>query len=763
MGALQITLGVIGVAISIVAWIMFVAGVWRMVRIIRLGQPDPTRNGPFGPRITTLIKEFAAHTRMNKFRHVGPWHWMVMWGFLIGSLAWFEAYGETFDPEFHWPIIGAWQPWLLLTELLGLGTVIGGIALAIIRQRNHPRRADRQSRFQGSNFGQAYFVEAVVIIEGLGILGVKAFKISSGIEDPSWWSSFATKGIAELLPSSTAAVTITALIKLLSGMVWLIVVGRKLTMGVAWHRFSAFFNIYFKREKDGGVALGALKPMMSAGKPLDFEEADPEKDVFGAGAVEDFSWKGWLDFTTCTECGRCQSQCPAWNTGKPLSPKLLITQLRDHAYAKAPYLLAGGRRDMAGDEIGLTGDNPHAGIDVLALAESERPLVGTAEDGGVIDPDVLWSCTSCGACVEQCPVDIEHVDHIVDMRRYQVMIESNFPTELNGMFKNLENKGNPWGQNAKDRLAWAEDLDFEVPVFEGELGDAEYLFWVGCAGAFEDRAKKTTRAVAELLHLADVKYTVLGPEESCTGDPARRAGNEFLFQMLAQQNVEVLNSVFEDRPPLERKIVVTCAHCFNTLANEYPELGGQYEVVHHTQLLNRLVREKRLVPVAPIADDVTYHDPCYLGRHNKIYEAPRELVGASGAQFREMPRHGDRSMCCGAGGARMWMEEKIGKRINIDRVDEALGTAPSKIATGCPFCRVMLTDGVTARQNDGIASEKVEVVDVSQLLLQSVKRRPQPVPEAASTELPESGSDPLEADTPTDKVSTGTPLPEEDK
>ncbi|HJQ44823.1 MAG TPA: (Fe-S)-binding protein [Amycolatopsis sp.] len=758
MGALQVTLGVIGVAISIVAWIAFVAGVWRMVRIIRLGQPDPTRGGPFGPRLRTLITEFAAHTRMNKFRHVGPWHWMVMWGFLIGSLAWFEAYGETFDPHFHWPIIGAWEPWLLLTELLGLGTVIGGVALAIIRQRNHPRRADRQSRFQGSNFTQAYFVEAVVVLEGLGILGVKAFKISSGIEDPALWSSFVTKPLAEILPASTAAVSITALVKLLSGMVWLLVVGRTLTMGVAWHRFSAFFNIYFKREADGGVALGALKPMMSAGKPLDFEEADPEKDVFGAGRIEDFSWKGWLDFTTCTECGRCQSQCPAWNTGKPLSPKLVITQLRDHAYAKAPYLLAGGKKDMAGEEIGLTGDNPHAGIDVLALAEAERPLVGGADELGVIDPDVLWSCTSCGACVEQCPVDIEHVDHIVDMRRYQVMIESNFPAELNGMFKNLENKGNPWGQNAKDRLAWTEGLGFDVPVYgdsSGELGDAEYLFWVGCAGAFEDRAKKTTRAVAELLHMADVKYTVLGPEESCTGDPARRAGNEFLFQMLAQQNVEVLNSVFEDRPPHQRKIVVTCAHCFNTIANEYPELGGQFEVVHHTQLLNRLVREKRLVPVAPIADDVTYHDPCYLGRHNKVYDAPRELVGASGAQFREMPRHGDRSMCCGAGGARMWMEEKIGKRINIERVDEALGTAPSKIATGCPFCRVMLSDGVTARQSDGRASEKVEVVDVSQLLLQAVQRAPRPVP-AETAGLPATEADPLE-------VSTGTPQPAEER
>jgi len=736
---LQLVLGLVAVAVSVVAWAVFVAGVWKMIKIIRLGQPDATRNGPFWPRLKTLIVEFVAHTRMAKFRSVAPWHWMVMWGFLIGSAVLFEAYGEVFDPHFHWPVIGTWSVWLLLVELLGLGTVVGGVALAIIRQRNHPRRADRVSRFQGSDFSSAYFVEAVVIIEGLGILGVKAFKQSSGLEEAPLWTSFVTQPLAHLLPSAAIWVSVMALVKLLSGMIWLVVVGRNLTMGVAWHRFSAFFNIYFKREADGGVALGALKPMMSGGKVLDLEEADPDSDVFGVGKVEDFSWKGWLDFSTCTECGRCQSQCPAWNTGKPLSPKLVITQLRDHAFAKAPYLLAGGSRDMAGDEVGLVEDKYEdykkrlESIDVLAMAESERPLVGGPDELGVIDPEVLWSCTTCGACVEQCPVDIEHVDHIVDMRRYQVLIESNFPTELGGMFKNLENKGNPWGQNAKDRLAWTEGLEFEVPVFDGELGDAEYLFWVGCAGAFEDRAKKTTRAVAELLHTAGVKYAVLGPEETCTGDPARRAGNEFLFQMLAQQNVEVLNSVFEDRPAGQRKIVVTCAHCFNTLANEYPQVGGTYEVVHHTQLLNKLVRERRLVPVAPVTEDVTYHDPCYLGRHNKVYEAPRELIGASGAKLREMPRHEERSMCCGAGGARMWMEERIGKRINVDRVDEALSTAPSKIATGCPFCRVMLTDGVTARQSDGQAGAHVEVVDVAQMLLESVKRgQPAPAAEEAN-------------------------------
>jgi Fe-S oxidoreductase len=730
MGAVQLTLGGIALAVSVVAWSMFVASVARMIHTIRLG-----RNGPFLPRITTMVKEFAAHTRMAKFRQVAPWHWLVMWGFLIGSLALFEAYGEVFVPTWGWPILEDWSLWSLLMEVLGVGTVVGGVALAIIRQLNHPRRPDRLSRFAGSNFRAAYFVEAVVIIEGLGILGVRAGKAAMGVHATPTWAAFVTNPVGHLLPASAALVSVFAFVKLMSAMVWVYVVAKNMTMGVAWHRFSAFFNIYFKREADGGVALGALKPMMSGGKVLDLEEADPDEDTFGVGKVEDFSWKGWLDFSTCTECGRCQSQCPAWNTGKPLSPKLLITGLRDHAYAKAPYLLAGGKKDMAGDEIGLK-DGSHAGIDVLALAEAERPLIGGLDEMGVIDPEVLWSCTSCGACVEQCPVDIEHVDHIVDMRRYQVMIESNFPSELNGMFKNLENKGNPWGQNAKDRLQWTEDLDFEVPVFDGELSDdTEYLFWVGCAGAFEDRAKKTTRAVAELLQMADVTYTVLGSEETCTGDPARRAGNEFLFQMLAQQNVEVLNSVFEGRDPLKRKVVVTCAHCFNTLANEYPELGGQFDVVHHTQLLNRLVREKRLTPVAPIAEDVTYHDPCYLGRHNKVYDAPRELVGASGATLREMPRHGDRSMCCGAGGARMWMEEKIGKRINVERVDEALGTAPSKIATGCPFCKVMLNDGLTARQNDGIASEKVEIVDVAQLLLTAVKRKPEPKPAPAPAPL----------------------------
>lgn len=732
MNALTITLGTIGALLSLVCWYIFLSGALRMFNTVRIGQSAPDRWRPFFPRFKQMIIEFIAHTRMNKFRSVGWAHWLVMVGFLGGFLLWFEAYGQTFNPEFHWPIFGNTWAWHLWDEILGLGTVIGITTLIVIRQLNHPRLPARLSRFGGSNFKAAYVIEGIVLLEGLGMIMVKAGKIATyGHANP--WTDFFTMQVAKLLPASPVMISVFAFVKLMTGMIWLAIVGRNITWGVAWHRFSAFFNIYFKREDDGTVALGAAKPMMSKGKVLTMENVDPDTDTLGAGNIEDFSWKGWLDFTTCTECGRCQSQCPAWNTGKPLSPKLLIMSLRDHGYAKAPYLLAGGRKDMGGDEIGLVDAEGNvkeaalAAIPEAARLEADRKLVGETVEGEmapVIDAETLWSCTNCGACVEQCPVDIEHVDHIIDMRRYQVLIESEFPSELAGLFKNLENKGNPWGQNSKDRLNWIHEMDFEIPVFGKDADsfeDYEYLFWVGCAGAYEDRAKKTTKAVAELLATAGVKFMVLGADETCTGDSARRAGNEFLFQQLAMQNIEMLNSVFDGIEQKKRKIVVTCAHCFNALGNEYPEVGGDYEVVHHTQLLNRLVRQKKLIPVASVSEDVTYHDPCFLGRHNKVYDAPRELMEASGSKLVEMPRHGERSMCCGAGGARMWMEENIGKRINVDRVDEALSTNPKKIATGCPFCRVMLTDGVTARQEQG-QGEGVEVVDVAQLMLNSVTR-----------------------------------------
>jgi Fe-S oxidoreductase len=511
------------------------------------------------------------------------------------------------------------------------------------------------------------------------------------------------------------------------------------------HIFVAPLNVLFKRKP---VALGAVKPLTVGGTPVDFENIEDldEDAALGVGKVEDFTWKGMLDFTTCTECGRCQSQCPAWNTEKPLSPKLLIMNLRDHAMAKAPYLLAD--------------PDDREGLPDKVKAEAERELVGATQGdpaiptgGAVIDPDVLWSCTSCGACVQQCPVDIEHVDHIVDMRRYQVLIESSFPTELNQLFKGLENKGNPWNMSPNARMDWAKDLDVEVKqvgVDVEDLDEVDWLFWVGCAGAYEDRAKKTTRAVAELLDLAGVSFAVLGDGETCTGDPARRSGNEFVFQQLAMQNAEVFKET------KVKKVVSTCAHCFNTLKNEYAAFGVELEVVHHTQLLNRLVREGKLTPVPQNGTPsraVTYHDPCYLGRHNQVYSPPRELLSViPGADFKEMPRNSERSFCCGAGGARMWMEEKIGERINVNRTTEAVATGADQIAIGCPFCRVMLSDGLTALQAQGEAREEVEVLDVAQMLLASVKRDPDP---AAVTAEPSPGDATQSADTVTDHEDVG--------
>jgi len=711
-------MGTVAVIFIVVGFGMLFRAGWQIFRHVRLGRPDPYRAGPVFHRLGILIKEFLGHTRMLKWGFIGAAHWLVMIGFGALFLTLVGAVGETFSPTFEIPWLG-YQDWYgLFVELIAATTVLGITTLIAVRQLNHPRRPGRKSRFAGSNFWQAYFVESVILAVGVCIFLIRGFQSANGILPYPTWAAPISTWLGSWLPAWLWAVSFVALIKIVVSMVWAIVIARNLSMGVAWHRFLAFFNIYFKREDTGRTALGSLAPMMSAGEVLNLEEADPEKDTFGAGKVEDFTWKGWLDFATCTECGRCQSQCPAWNTAKPLSPKLVMLALRDHSFAKAPYLAAGGGKDMAGDEKASA--EQLAGVPPTALAEADRPLIGGAELNGVIDPEVLWDCTTCGACVEQCPVDIEHVDHIVDMRRYQVMIESEFPSELGGLFRNLENKGNPWGQNNKERMAWAEGLDFEVPVITDVIDpDHEYLFWVGCAGAFDDRAKRTTRAVAELMYMAAVGFAVLGTAETCTGDPARRAGNEFLFQMMAQAAVDTINDAFGERT--KRKIVVTCAHCFNTLTNEYPTLGGHYEVVHHTQLLNRLVRDRRLVTVAPVGRDVTYHDPCYLGRHNKVYSPPRELIEASGATLKEMPRNSARSFCCGAGGARMWMEEKVGKRINLERTDEALDTGADKIVTGCPFCRVMLTDGLTARQDSGAARAEVEVLDVAQMLLAGVK------------------------------------------
>jgi Fe-S oxidoreductase len=723
---------IVGVLLTVV--ILALAGKrgWFLFSLARAGKPAVGRTKDAPKRVEAEAIEVLGQKKLLKWTIPGLAHVFAFWGFLVLGLTILEAYGALFIADFAVPVIGTWPVVGFLEDLFGVLVLVGIIMFAILRLKNNPATQGRDSRFFGSHTKGAWLILFMIFNVVWTLFLYRGAQINTGVF-PFKSGAFASEWTASLLaPLGESANE------------WLETIGIWLQIGVVLvfllivlhskhlHIGAAPINVYTSRRPN---ALGPLLPIMYKGEPVNFEDP-PDDATFGKGHIGDFTWKNYVDFMACTECGRCQSQCPAWNTGKPLSPKLLMMNLRDTMFTQAPYLLAANGEHPG---LGELHEQALAAVSAEVRAEVERPFIGlragsehSADDGytfdghrttgadlPIIDEDVLWSCTMCGACVNQCPVDIEHIDHIADMRRNQVMIATEFPSELNGLFKNIESKGNPWGMNAGDRNNWISEVDFEVRVFgangeESIPDDVDYLFWVGCAGAFEDRAKRTTKAVAELFNIAGVNFMVLGDGETCTGDPARRAGNEFLFQMQGMQNVEMLNEI------KATKIVVTCPHCLNTLNREYPQLGGNYEVVHHTQLLNDLVKAGRLTPVKSVTEKVTYHDPCYLGRHNNVYVPPRDLIEATGADKVEMERRGEKSFCCGAGGARMWMEEKIGTQVNKNRGDEAIATGASKIAVACPFCSVMLNDAVTSRQQEGIG-EGIEVVDVATLLLAAAK------------------------------------------
>ena len=724
---------IVGLAITVLVLAFAGKRLWFLVSLGRSGKPAVGRLVDPTARVTAEATEVLGQKKLLKWTIPGIAHVFAFWGFLVLGLTILEAYGALFVADFGVPVVGTWPIVGFLEDLFGVLVLVGIVIFALLRVRNNPADKGRSSRFFGSHTRGAWLILFMIFLVVITLFWYRGAQSASG-NLPYSSGAFVSDWVGSLMSGLSPetllwveTVGLWAQIAVIVCFLLIVLNSKHLHIG------AAPVNVYTSRRPN---ALGPLLPIYYKGEPVNFEDP-PDDATFGKGHIADFTWKNYVDFMACTECGRCQSQCPAWNTGKPLSPKLMIMNLRDTMFAQAPYLMA-----AQGQHPGLGEFNTTAleGLTPEVRTEVERPFIGSregsdheADDGytfdghrttgaelPIIDQEALWACTTCGACVNQCPVDIEHIDHFVDMRRNQVMIATEFPAELNGLFKNLENKGNPWGMNASDRNAWIAEVDFDVRVFGANGEDAipddvDYLFWVGCAGAFEDRAKRTTKSVAELLTIAGVQFMVLGEGETCTGDPARRAGNEFLFQMQAMQNVEVLNEI------KARKIVVTCPHCLNTLGREYPQLGGNFEVVHHTQLLNELVKEGRLTAVTRVDQKVTYHDPCYLGRHNQVYVPPRELVDATGATRVEMERHADKSFCCGAGGARMWMEEKIGTRVNQNRGDEAIGTGASKVAVACPFCSVMLNDAVTKRQAEGTA-QGVEVVDVATLLLESAKK-----------------------------------------
>lgn len=791
---------VLAYLMTAIALTAFIRGLIDLWRTFSSGTPEPGRTSLPWKRAWQVIWTVISHREFKGRPFVRAAHWLVMVSFIFLSITLISAYVHLRDPHWQLPLLGGFFLWNWLVEVLALLGLVGIVHLMLHRRREghgsdaeaalsganpakdfvksreeQPRRwgsaGALASRFLGSTRWQARFVEWVILLVCVAILSLRSFDVAlQAIQSPQSsldWLNFPLTGVLGSLwvgadwSETTLAnlIVVTSLVKILVSMTWMMVVGIQTSMGIAWHRFLAFANLYTRRNADGSKSLGPAAPMLINGvevtSPDAFDDIDDDT-VLGAGTIADMSWKDRLDLYTCTECGRCQELCPAWNTQKPLSPKLLVMSLRDHAQAAARTeitTLEVTDAEVPGEatvhdleesgsmlmERGIS-PSPHS-FDLLSaltlsgatgpdgVPVAEAPLVPD-----VIPSEVLWNCTMCGACVSQCPVDIEHIDHVLDLRRHQVLMKSAFPKELGRAFRGMESKQNPYNQPARKRLEWAKDLDFEVPVVGIDVESAEdvdWLFWVGCAGAFDDRGRATSAAVATLLYTSGVSFAVLGQGESCTGDPARRAGNEPLFQMLAQASIESLTEA------KAKNIVVTCAHCFNTIAGEYPQLGGHFNVVHHTQLLNRLVREGRLKLMAPLVGQpgsertITYHDPCFLGRHNQVYQPPRELVASlPGIELVEMPRSGERAMCCGAGGAHAWFEESRGVRIADARIAEAASTGAEVVATACPFCTQMLGSatgssvGLELSSTDEPAGSASlpEVKDVAVLLLESVQR-----------------------------------------
>jgi Fe-S oxidoreductase/nitrate reductase gamma subunit len=567
---------------------------------------------------------------------------------------------------------GVYQAYSFIGDLGGV-VFLGGVTWAIVR-----RYVQRPYRIRIKSKPEHAIILGTLFAIGVTGFLAEMFRIAAeGRPDYEVWSfiGYPLSALVENLDSVQGWYQAMWISHVLTFVAFLVI----LPTTMLRHIFTSPLNMYLS-DKDR--PKGAMKPMPNL--------METELESFGASVVEDFTWKQLLDTDACTMCGRCTSVCPAHATGKPLDPREIVL--------KSGEVMAATGSPEVSPPIGLDGE-----ITISADSLFER-----------ITPEEVWACTSCKACDENCPVNIEILDKILDMRRYLTLMESDFPTELGNAFRGMENSGNPWGMSQTDRTVWTKNLDGINVIDGGDPFTAEYLYWVGCAGSFDDKNQKVTQAMAKLLQRAEVSFAILGPAENCTGDPARRAGNEYIFQMLAMQNIEMMNEMGV------RKIITQCPHCFNTLENEYPQLGGNYEVLHHSQFLEQLIDSGRLdMSGAQLDERLVYHDSCYLGRHNDVYMAPRNVIGSlKGIEIVEAGRNGTKGMCCGAGGARMWMEESIGKQVNVERSQELLATGASRIATACPFCYIMIDDGV---KSQGVEDDDVKVGDLAMHVLEALE------------------------------------------
>lgn len=648
---------------------------WRWFMVFKKARADEERFQGLGARMKEVLTDFLGQVKLMKQDFwPGLMHAVIFWGFLIIAIRTITLFGIGFDAQFIFPLLGGhlgnfYQLTLSLIEIL----VVAAVAFAAYRRLIvKPKRLTLEAEGLGILLAILLLMVSDFLAEGAHV----ALHQNPGAA----WNLAAYMTGQGLLAAGLAPETL----KTLFGVSYFTHIGivllflNYLPYGKHFHVITALFNVFFIRK----TPYGRLAKM---------NLEDENATSFGTGKLTDMTWKQVLDVVTCTQCGRCSDVCPAWATDKPLSPKQINVDLAEFIREKENLGLPFISHEAAKHGTGEFGTD-------------EKPL-----SPFVIDPEVLWSCTTCRACENACPVDIEFVDRIVDMRRHLVLTQGSFPEEVQATFKNMETQSNPWGISSDDRASWCSDLGVKTLA---EHPEAEYLYFVGCAGSFDDRNKKIARSFVKILQKAGVDFAILGKEECCTGDPARRIGNEYLYQMLARQNIDTMNNY------KVKKVLTACPHCFNTIANEFPDFGGRYEVIHHTTFIDGLLKKKKISPIKPLGETITYHDSCYLGRYNQNYDAPRNILAAiPETKIVEMALSKETGRCCGAGGGRMWMEERVGTKVNHKRMDDALETEATTVASGCPFCITMLRDAA----NDKEVAERVKTRDVAELLADSIE------------------------------------------
>jgi Fe-S oxidoreductase len=702
-------------AFLLVGFGAFAYSAYRRWQLMLVARAPENRVDRIGDRVAATLKYALAQVRMVRYPLSGWAHILVFFGFLVLLLNSLILWGRGYVPHFDFWIFGLDGPlgvaYAFVRDIFTVLVIIGVLVFYYYRLI---RRLERLTlNVEGVLILTIIFVMMIADLVYEGGEMVRAGR-AAGATGSLTHAGMPFGSLFALMMSglSDGALTFWWHAGFWAHSALVLLFLNLLPYGKHFHVITVLPNV-FTQDLEG---IGRLKSI------ADIEGRVEREDTLGVRTVQDLSWKAVLDFYTCTECGRCSDHCPATSTGKRLSPKHLTIALRDHMYAHQSYLI-GLPAKVDGD-----GGGKGEGADAAqpSLKEDERfQLVSES----IVDPQVIWACTTCGACEQECPVFISYIDKIVDLRRHLVMERGEFPEQLQNAFRGLETVGNPYSYPNEQRADWAKGLD--VPLM-ADKGSVEYLYWVGCAPSFDDRSRRVARAFAELMIAAGVDFAILGPEETCNGDPARRAGNEYLFQILAQGNVETLNGY------KVRRIVTTCPHCYNTLKNEYPDFGGNYEVIHHTELLAELVRTGRIRPQHAVNATIAYHDACYLGRHNEVYEPPREILRAiPGLRLAEAAECRDRGMCCGAGGAQMWKEEEPGDtKVNHKRTNQLLEVLPDTtascgLATACPFCMTMLTDGLKDQSYDD-----VQQLDVAEILLRSVQGPKEQLAEemAAATE-----------------------------